>query len=234
MLGVLATTGCAMRGGGGGWRDEPDPVVDACPVGATLRVQLWDVYATPRKPSGEVWDGVSAGTRELFCDVGADIIRRRAAEAATSYAGPVGTIGDRIVGDAFEEVVADLCGLATGWLQSNYEGPDLFAYGAFADDADWRWVTYAEQDSWAARLSTTRAGGPAEWQISCDDRWRTGQLYVIDEDVAFDDDVANLLIDLSSITDGDICDGWVYFEGAQGVAGLLFRLEVVGGVSRCG
>ncbi len=64
----LVFAGCAMRTGS---RHHGPTNIDACPAGGTLTVTLWDVYATPRKPDGTVWDGVESGTIELLCSAAA-------------------------------------------------------------------------------------------------------------------------------------------------------------------
>lgn len=211
----------------------PPPSIDACPAGGSLRVLLWDVYATPRKPDGRVWDGVTSGTIELVCAASADIIRRRVRDAAVAELGPGAGIADRLVGEAFEREVASLCGLVGNWLQMAYEGPDLTAFGAFDYDTVWQWQSRVVQDSWAARLNTNALGTPVGWEIPCDSLGFVAVLDVIDQDIAFDDPVGTLLMNLA-IPDEIICDGWAYYEGVAGIAGVLVRLEVVGATPYCG
>ncbi|MCB9592253.1 MAG: hypothetical protein H6719_05945 [Sandaracinaceae bacterium] len=231
VLAIVLASGCAMP------MDGPPPPpprpIDACPAGGTLRVQLWDVFATPRRPDGDVWDGVSSGTSELFCRAAADVIRARVRDAAVAELGPVGAIGDQLVGDAFEREVASLCGLAANWLQMAYEGPDLFAVGGFDFDTDWRWQTRTVQNSWAARLNTTTTGAAAGWEIPCDAPGYVAVLGVVDEDVAFDDEVGVIGLQLSTIPEQAVCDGWAYYSGAEGIAGVLVRLQVVGATPQC-
>jgi hypothetical protein len=228
----FTVAGCiATDGGRGGGGSGPTPLLDACPPGGTLRVTLWDVYATPRRPDGDVWDGVEAGTIELICDIAAEQIRNRVRDAARAQLGGAAETVDQLVGDAFEAQVAELCGLAGNWLQMDFEGPDLAAFGAFDGDADWRWETIQVEDTWAARLNTTISGAPAAWEIPCDTS-AVAVLTVVDRDLAFDDDVATVGLDLT-VPDEVICDGWGYYEGADGVAGLLVRLDVLGATPVC-
>ncbi len=115
-----------------------------------------------------------------------------------------------------------------------YEGPDLFALGGFDFDTEWRWGTRTVQDSWVARLDTTTTGAPAAWDLPCDSSGYVGVLGAYDEDLAFDDDVAVVGLQLSTIPDGAIGDGWGYYPGAGGVAGVLVRLQVLGATPQCG
>lgn len=230
------TIGFAVLLGALGACTNPSPPsvsVEACPRGATLEVQLWDVYATPRKPNGEPWDGVSSSTIELVCSVAADRVRRGVREAIDGAAAGAGRLADNIAGDAFEAEVAELCGLAGNWLQMAFEGPDMFALGAFDTDAEWRWQSYQVEDSWAARLSQATDGLPSSWEIPCGSTSAVAVLSVIDADLAFDDDVGAVGLDLASIGDQAICDGWAYFPGADGIAGVLVRLHVLDGTSSC-
>lgn len=232
---AVVITGCAMetRGGrdGPGW--EPDIPIDACPTGGTLMVTLWEVYATPRKPDGSVWDGISSGTIELTCSAAADTVRHRVRNAVDAQLPYAGSIANQIVGDAFEETVAELCGLAGNWLQMNFEGPDLVAYGAYFHDTVWRWMTPEAPNTWAARLNTTTTGAPASWEFACDARDEVAVLRVIDVDLAFDDEVGAVGLDISSIPDETICNGWAYYSGLEGIAGVLVRLDVLDADAIC-
>jgi hypothetical protein len=231
-LAATIISGCAGAPGAESDAGEP-PVLDACPAGGTLRITLWDIYVTPRRPDGMVWDGVSSGTIELFCAVGADYIRDRVRDAANSQLPGAGTLADQFVGDAFEETVAELCGVAGNWLQMNFEGPDVVAFGGYAEDTDWRWQTFEAPDTWLARSNVTTTGAPASWSIACDEPNRVGVLAVIDRDLVFDDDVGAIGLDLSSIPDAAICEGWGYYPGAAGIAGALVRLDVTGALPSC-
>ncbi|MGE0791207.1 MAG: hypothetical protein AB7S26_36375, partial [Sandaracinaceae bacterium] len=55
------------------------------------------------------------------------------------------------------------------------------------------------QDSWRARLSTTTNGGVAGWDFACRTPDVVGVLGVVEADLVFDDEVAVLGLDLSSI-----------------------------------
>lgn len=225
---LVVALGCTNAPG----YSPPPADIDACPAGGTLRITLWDVYATPRRPDGDVWDGVSAGTIELACNAGAQLVRNRVRDAINVELPYAGTIADRLVGEIFQEQVAGLCGLAGNWLQMSFEGPDMFALGAFENDAAWRWQTIQVEDMWAARLNTTTAGGTASWEVPCDSTGYVGILRVVDSDLAFDDDMGSIGL-LLEYSDESICNGWGYYEGLDGIAGVLVRLEVFGAAQRC-
>lgn len=194
---------------------------------------LSDVYATPRKPDGMVWDGISGGTIELFCGAAADLIRSRVRDAVNAELPGAGSAADWLIGETFEREIADICGLSGNWLQMNFEGPDLVAYGGFADETEWRWITPEASDTWSARLNTTTTGAPASWDIACDAPDQIAALGVIDVDVVYDDPVAAVGLDLSSIPDTAICNGWAYYPGLDGIAGVLVRLDVIGATPIC-
>jgi len=160
-------------------------------------------------------------------------VRARVVDAVNSAAAGAGTFADRVAGDAFEAEVARVCGLAGNWLQMRYEGPDMFALGAYDGDVDWRWETCTDQDTWAARLNVTTAGQPAAWTVPCDSVGEIAALGVVDEDIAFDDDVGLVGLQLSTIPDQAICDGWGFYPGNDGIAGVLVRLDVVGARPSC-
>ncbi len=93
---ALTLAGCAMSTDP---RHEPPPppppaTIDACPAGGTLNVLLWDVYATPRKPDGSVWDGVGSNTIELVCSVAASEIRSAVTDAINGQLAGAGTFAD--------------------------------------------------------------------------------------------------------------------------------------------
>ena len=81
--------------------------------------------------------------------------------------------------------------------------------------------------------STTTDGGPAGWALPCDTPNVVADLSVIDSDIAFDDPVGELGLDLSSIPDELICEGWAFYPGADGIAGVLVRLDVSGAIPVC-
>lgn len=180
-----------------------------------------------------VWDGVESGTLELVCSAAADEVRRRVRAAIDTQVPGAGSAADWLAGEAFERTIADVCGLATSWVQMRYEGPDLVAFGAFAEDLDWRWRTPEASDTWNARLNTTTTGGAPSWEIACDAPNQIAALSVIDVDLVFDDEVGAVGLDLSSIPDEAICNGWAYYQGLEGIAGVLVRLDVLGAAPVC-
>ena len=205
-------TGVAQRG---------DRVGIAAVVEGLERVDVEPLARMPPKAEGH--QGVFASDGD----------HRAVRVTRASHAARVGRIADRLVGEAFEREVASLCGLVGNWLQMAYEGPDLTAFGAFDYDTVWQWQSRVVQDSWAARLNTNALGTPVGWEIPCDSLGFVAVLDVIDQDIAFDDPVGTLLMNLA-IPDEIICDGWAYYEGVAGIAGVLVRLEVVGATPYCG
>ncbi|MDP3277218.1 MAG: hypothetical protein Q8Q09_18660 [Deltaproteobacteria bacterium] len=199
--------------------------VRACPAGANVRLQLWNAYATPRRPDGEPWDGVSGGTRELVCSLAASELRNRTAMYVSINLGPnTGALLDRYLGDAYERAVREGCGLAANWLQERFEGPDMFADGFTSEGAS-LWRTPEVQDRWIARLNLTDRGGAAAWQAPCSAE-PVAQVSVIDSDLAFNDPMATLRFTMPTRNPGALCDGWGYLPGDQGVIALLFKITV--------
>ena len=208
-------------------------MIDACPQGSTLRVTLWDVYATLHRSDGDVWDGVSAGLIEMGCDLGAQLLRSKLKAAANVQLPGAGSLADELLGKKFQEEVADLCGLPLNWLQMRFEGPDLYAYGAYSGDAMAMWKTPAVQDAWNARLNVAESGAAAAWSFTCRDFAASAEVYVMDEDLVDDDDVGGLRFGPANMSDDDICNGWVWFEGYEGIAGILLKLDVLGAGQVC-
>jgi hypothetical protein len=242
VIAVAGLAGCVVGGGGGsstygfdsGTTNPPTdtrpPAERACPTNATLTVQLYQVYATPRDPSGDVWDGVSAGTQELLCRVGSSLVRRAVREGLNDWAPGTGKLFERFVGDTFQQRVAQQCGLVAGWLQMRYEGPDMFATGGLNMASGWR--TTAEQDTWSA--PRTPPWSQAVWRVPCQDASTYMAYDVTDEDVAFDDDVERgTRFRASDITPEAICSCWGWIDGQSGLVGSLFRLQVSGGNQSC-
>ena len=253
-LGALALAGFCLisacivssGGGGGGWSvgvtdggtpgtppvDPRPPAERACPTGATLVVRLHRVYATPRRPDGDVWDGVSLGTQELICRVASVVIRRAVREGLNMWAPGSGQTLDRWVGGVFQQQVAQQCGVALSWLQMRYEGPDMFAVGISDDSAAWQ--TPAEQDTWAAPRAAGSAWTQAVWRVPCGDDRTVMRFNVVDEDFALNDDVEQgPPFTAASIGPRAICGGWGWIDGASGLVGSLLQLQVEGGNPSC-
>ncbi len=238
---VLVGCGGVPSGGGGGWSDDagvdgavtgdPRPAAErACPTGATLRVQLWDVYAMPRTPAGEAWDGVSSGARELVCVAGAAAVTRAVRESLQGALPGSGVAFDAFVRARLQQAVAQQCGLGLGWLQDRYEGPDMFARGSL--DGVARWQTPAVQDAWVAALRSTTTGAPAQWSMPCGARAEAG-VAVVDEDLAVDDSVGAARFSLDALTPSQVCGGWVLLEPFEGVASTVLRMQVEGSGQNC-
>lgn len=248
LSGFVVLSGCIVSSGGGsgGWTvgvtdggtaptppaDSRPPAERACPTGATLTVRLHRVYATPRRPDGDVWDGASLGTRELICRVAGAVVRRAVREGLNMWAPGSGQTFDRWVGGVFEAQVAQQCGVGLSWLQMRYEGPDMFAVGTFDSGAPWQ--TVAEQDTWTAPRAAGSAWSQAVWRVPCGDDSTVMGLDVIDEDIALDDDVERgIAFTAASIDPRAICGGWGWIDGTSGLVGSLFQLQVEGGNPSC-
>jgi hypothetical protein len=195
-------------------------------MGGTVRVRLHTVYATPRKPSGEPWDGLSGRNQELACNVAADVVRRGVSAELASMALPAATF-DRVVGGTFERVVRNLCGLGANWLQMQFEGPDMFA-----TSSDWG-QTRAVQDRWIADVNLTNTNAPTEWTYRCGTRQSLVRFDVVDEDIAFDDPVEQVTVNVASAPPAALCDGWAWKDGQSGLVGTLLRLQVDGSGQNC-
>lgn len=238
-------SGCIITpaGGGGGYGPADDggvttPPTDtrpaterACPTGARLRLQLWDVYAMPRMPNGDAWDGVSSGTRELICNVSATLLTRAIRDALKGQLPGSGQLFDQLVRERLQGAIANQCGLGLGWLQERYEGPDMFAQGGEAGVM--RWQTPAVQDRYQASLRTTTTGAPAEWTMPCNSGGTQSSLTVIDEDLAFDDTMGTARFSLGELTPQMICGGWVLYSPFDGVASTVMRVQVDGVGQNC-
>jgi hypothetical protein len=210
--------------------DQPiDPAVAiarACPAGANVRVQLWDVLATPRRPDGEPWDGNTVGRNELICRAGADAVRRLTRQYVNAQVGPTtGRLLDQVVGQEYERVVRELCNVGVNWLQMRFEGPDMFANALGSNDAV-QWTSIQVEDNWLARLNLTSQGGPSAWQAPCDGQTYAGTVRVTDSDFAFNDPMATMRFEMPTRSPAVLCDGWGYLDGTDGVVGMLFRITV--------
>jgi hypothetical protein len=210
--------------------DPRPPEERACPSGGTLRVQLWQVFATPRRPDGAPWDGVTAGTRELLCEAAASFVRGQVESRLNMWTPGAGTAFDWFVGESFQQGVANACGVAGNWLQMRFEGPDIFASGIRGAAVTWN--TTAIQDSFRA----PNVGGTwtnAEWRGPCRSSTQI-QFSATDEDLAFDDPVeTSPAVTFANIRPAAICSGWAWLPGAMGLIGTLFRLEVQGATPSC-
>lgn len=225
-------TGTTADSGRPDTRVPPRPI-DACPAGGTLRTTVVAVVATPRKPSGEPWDGVSDGTQELLCDVLADFAR----EQILARFGAAATVLDESdIAERVEGAIADLCGLAANWATARFEGPDMFALGGFGDEIEETplWRSYYTPDSWSALTYDSDDGGFSGWDVPCDAAEGLVYLNVIDRDVAFDDPVGAFSLDLKRIPDDVICGGWGIVPGIEGLAAVLLRFDVLDVAPYCG
>lgn len=215
-----------------GGSSDPRPATErACPMGAQLTLQLWDVYAMPRTPSGDAWDGVSAGTRDLVCGAAAAFLTERLRDALNGQFPGSGVAFDAFVRDRVQSTLATQCGLGLGWLQERYEGPDMFARGA--EGGAMRWQTPAVQDQWRAPLRTTTTGAPATWTMPCGDVGTQSSMTVIDDDLALDDTMGTARFSLAQLTPQMICAGWVLFAPFEGVAATVMRVQVDGAGQNC-
>ncbi len=213
---------------------NPADVARACPAGATLRLAVARVYATPRKPSGSPWDGI-AGISDFVCPAAADQVRTALRDQLNNQRMGVGTTVDTIVGDAFHGVVASQCGTAIDWFLGRWEGPDMFAQlhnPATATSTVWR--TPTENDSWEApRVGATWP--TAYVDIPCSALGAT--LYGLDvrdhDPIPPDDPVGQIDFRGSEVSPHAICTGWAFHEGVDGLAGVLFTAHVTGGTQNC-
>ncbi len=189
-----------------------------------MSVRLWQVYATPRQPDGSVWDGLSAGKREFVCGVAGQALRAAVRYGLNDWAPGSGTTFDRYAGSTFQRIVSEQCGVGANWLQERYEGPDMFALGSAPGSVPFQ--TAAEQDTWQAPR-VAQSWSTAVWRVPCGDASANLTFEVKDEDLAFDDQVErSRSIRPVEIPPQAICSGWGWLDGADGLVGSLFRLDV--------
>jgi hypothetical protein len=186
-----------------------------------------NVYALPRQPNNEPWDGLGAGRTELSCRVAAEQVRARVRDALTvSTSGVVAGTADSFVGDAFEAAVAASCGVASSWLQMQFEGPDMFATSSWGRSIQ-------TEDRWVAPVDRTNTGARTGWTYRCGSSGVFMDMDVVDSDIAFNDPVGHISIDIASAPPAVLCDGWAWAEGSGGLMGLLVRFEHDGVGQNC-
>jgi hypothetical protein len=210
---------------------DPRPAAErACPRGATLRVRLWDVYATPLRLDDMPWDGLPTDLQALSCRVGS----RAATDAVRNYLNTqlpgAGVLFDLFVRDRFREAIAATSQLSADWLQRPYIGPDMFATATESGATIWQ--TAPVQDRWQASLRTTTRGGPAEWSMACGGSTRSG-LAIADEDIAFNDRMGAVSFALEQLTPQMICGGWALLAPYEGIAATVMRIQVDGLGQNC-
>ena len=247
---TLVVSGCAQGGSGAGSAPNPanrpawwtrdasvptpvdprPPTERACPPGATLYVQLWDVYALPLNPNGSPWDGVSSSTTALFCRAGADAVTSAILTSLHGQIPKAGQAFDGFVRDQFQSAIASACGIGVDWLQSSFEGPDMFVRGG--EGGAMRWQTPAVQDQWRASLRTTTTGTPAEWSMYCGEETQSA-LIVTDQGLAVDDAMGAVGFSLAQLSPQMICMGWVLLRPFGGIAATLLRVQVDGEGQNC-
>lgn len=229
---VVSDAGAPVGSDAGPPIDPRPPEERACPRGGVLTLQLWQVYATPRQPDGSVWDGLSSGTRELLCGIAGRALRQAVRLGLNEWVPGSGATFDRYAGSTFQRIVAEQCGVGANWLQERYEGPDLFALGSTTGASPFQ--TLAEQDTWQAPRAARTPWSTAIWRAPCGDASTNLTFEVKDEDLAFDDQVERATtFRAGDIPPGAICSGWGWLDGADGLVGSLFRLDVSGGQQAC-
>lgn len=227
------------RSGGGGTTSDVLVVADtrtamqrACPAGATLRLQVWDVYAMPSKPNEDPWDTPSRSLREFGCRVTGQVVASR---LAASLSGPIAVAGvaieDRVRG-LFAEAVSSACSVSINWLLDPWEGPEIYTVLTQGNQERWRSVV-TSPDRWATHVEYDSAGRGAFVAAPCEQLTVTSTLTVMDEDLINDDLLANVGIPLERIRPETICGGWALQTPLEGVAAILYRVEVDGSGQDC-
>lgn len=215
----------------GGTVDPRSEAERTCPTGATLRIQLREVAATPLNPSSEQWDGPGATKQGLACRATAYAVRSAVQAALNSMAPDAGETFDRWLGGIFEGEVARLCGIGLNWVVQRYAGPDMFAIGY--SGATRLWQTPAEQDTWRAPR-VPGAWTTAVWRIPCQSSTASIAFDVIDEDLALDDTVERVsAIPVRNIPPAAICAGRGVILGTSGMAQAVMGLSVEGATPSC-
>lgn len=215
---------------------DPRPEAErACPVGAGLRIQLWQMSATPRTPAGQPWDGVEVGSgkREFVCARAAERVRDAAyAFIATNVTPLTARVLDALFGDWFQRSIAEQCMVGLDWILDRYAGPDLFVIGYSGGVQVWR--TIAEQDAWVAPRAVRTPWSAAMWRVPCQSSTATFGFDLMDEDVAFDDLMETArTIPVRNIPPRAICNGWGLIRGTSGMVNALIRLSVEGVTQSC-
>ncbi len=212
---------------------NPAEVARACPPGATLRLQIVRIYATPRDPMGLAWDGIP-GVTDFVCNTSAERVRDALREQINGVRTGTGDTVDRAVGDRFREVVSTQCGAGADWFLGRWEGPDIFAQMYSPPGAGSPlWRTSTEDNSWEA----PRAG--ATWSnayidVPCATLGVTQyRLAVRDADVIGSELMGEMTFRASEVSPRAMCGGFAFRAGFQGVAGILFSTRVTGGTQNC-
>lgn len=228
------TQGPGVPGFGNPATFNPADVARACPAGGTLRLQVTRVFATPRRPDGNGWDGIP-GITDFVCGASADRVREVLRNQINGIRMDVGDAADRVVGDAFRNVVATQCGAGANWFLGRWEGPDMFALMHSPDTAvSPRWRTSTENDSWEA----PRAG--ATWsnafvEVPCAALATSSfRLEVRDEELfSLWEPMGQTSFRANEVSPRAMCTGTAFREGFGGVAGVLFRTTVTGATQNC-
>lgn len=227
------------RSGGGGTTSDVPVVADtrtamqrACPAGATLRLQVWDVYAMPRKPNEDPWDTPSGAQRSLGCRVVGGVV---ASQLSLTFSGPVGVITsafDTQIRTAFASAVSSVCGVAADWLFSSWEGPEMYTIYEL-DAQEWWRTSVSSPDRWVTHVETDTAGRGAFVETACGERLGAPVITVMDEDVFNDDLMANVRVPVEQVSPQAICGGWWIQTIGAGVALILYRVGVDGAGQNC-
>lgn len=228
------TQGPGIPGFGDPTSFNPAEVARACPAGGTLRLQVRRVYATPRRPDGTGWDGVP-GLTDFVCRASADRVREVLRDRINGVRMDVGDAADRVVGEAFRNVVATQCGAGANWFLGRWEGPDMYALMYAPGTAvSPRWRTSTENDAWEA----PRAG--ATWtnavvEVPCAALGTSSfRLEVRDEELfSLWERMGETTFRASEVSPRAMCAGVAFREGFGGVAGVLFSTSVTGATQNC-
>ncbi|TAK30487.1 MAG: hypothetical protein EPO40_07365 [Myxococcaceae bacterium] len=228
------TQGPGIPGFGNPTSFNPADVARACPAGGTLRLQVTRIYATPRRPDGNGWDGIP-GLTDFVCNASADRVREVLRDQINGVRMDVGDAADRVVGDAFRNVVATQCGAGANWFLGRWEGPDMFALMYSPGTAvSPRWTTSTENDSWEApRVGAVWSNAFVE--IPCAALGTsTFRLEVRDEELfSLWERMGETTFRGSEVSPRAMCSGIAFHEGFGGVAGVLFSTSVTGATQNC-
>jgi hypothetical protein len=212
--------------------DTRSPMQRACPAGATLRLQVWDVYAMPRKPNEDPWDTPSGVQRSLGCRVVGTVV---ASQLNLTFSGPLGAITsafDRQIQGVFASAISGACGVAADWLFSSWEGPEMYTIYEL-DAQEWWRTSVSSPDRWVTHVETDSAGRGAFVEAACGERLGAPVISVMDEDVFNDDLMANVRVPVEQVSPQAICGGWWIQTIGAGVALILYRVGVDGAGQNC-
>ncbi len=228
------TQGPAIPSFGNPTTFNPADVLRACPAGGTLRLPGDARLRDPARPDGTGWDGIP-GLTDFVCAASADRVREVLRDQINGVRMDVGDAADRVVGDAFRNVVATQCGAGANWFLGRWEGPDMYALMYSPSSAvSPRWRTTTENDSWEApRVGATWSNAFVE--VPCSALGTSSfRLEVRDEELlTLWERMGEMTFTASEVSPRAMCTGVAFHEGFGGIAGVLFSATVTGAAQNC-